>query len=127
MSRAGQLQTPVAGQVTSQRLKKTARLSAWALLIGLIVLMVSGWGISQTGVVHRVTFGLIDRKLADSIHRATNTPITFFFLVHVLVNIKLAISARHPSRSWLTNTVLIVAGIAIFAMALYLDVFRKGG
>lgn len=41
--------------------------SAWALLVIVIVLVVSGWGITQTGIIYRLTGGLVDRRLADAI------------------------------------------------------------
>ena len=91
-------------------LKRIARASAWALFVGVVVLMFSGWGITQTGVIYRITFGLIDRRLADSIHRATNVPLAFFFLLHVLINIRLTITNRRPFRTWLTDGALIVIG-----------------
>jgi hypothetical protein len=108
-------------------LKKTARASAWTLLAVVVVLIVSGWGITQTGVIHSLTGGLIDRRLADTIHRSANAPLVFFFLAHVLINIKLRLSIKNPARVWLTNSVLIGFGAAILAIAIYMDYFRQGG
>jgi cytochrome b subunit of formate dehydrogenase len=109
------------------RLKKLARASAWALLVSVIILVVTGWGITQTGVIYNLSFGLIDRKLADAIHRATNAPAAFFFLSHVLINIRLIVSQRHPSRGWLTDIILIVIGAGLMAIVIYMEYFRLGG
>jgi cytochrome b subunit of formate dehydrogenase len=111
----------------NSRLKKLARYSAWLLLAAVIVLVVSGWGITQTGVIYRFTFGLVDRGLANTIHRATNVPLAVFFLAHVLINIKINISQKHPSRAWLTNSILGVIGIGAVAIMIYLEYFRSGG
>jgi cytochrome b subunit of formate dehydrogenase len=108
-------------------LKLLARVSAWALLAGVIVLVFSGWGITQTGIIYNVTFGLIDRRLADAIHRATNIPLAFFFLTHVLINIKIALSLKRSTRSWLTNGILIVIGLVLMAIVVYMEYFRRGG
>lgn len=108
-------------------LKKMARASAWALLAGVIVLVVSGWGITQTGVIYNISFGLIDRRLANSIHRAANLPLAFFFLSHVLINIKLSLSRSRPSLEWLINGILILAGASVLALVIYLEYFRPGG
>lgn len=105
-------------------LRRLARVSAWVLLAGVIILIVSGWGITQTGVIYSLTGGLVDRRLADTIHRATNMPLAFFFLSHVLINIKLRVS---PSRAWLTNIVLIVIGACLMAITIYMEYFRLGG
>lgn len=104
-----------------------ARASAWALLVGVIVLLVSGWGITQTGIIYRLSFGLIDRRLADAIHRAANVPLTFFFLSHVFINIKLAVSQSHRFRAWLINTALIVVGVSLLVIVVYMEYFRLGG
>jgi cytochrome b subunit of formate dehydrogenase len=121
-------ETTLSGTYTAPPLlKKLARASAWALLVGVVVLVVSGWGITQTGVIHRLTFGLVDRRLADAVHRAANVPVAFFFLSHVLINIKLAASRRYPSGGWVINGVLIVAGLALMALMVYMEYFRLGG
>jgi hypothetical protein len=108
-------------------LRRLARISAWALLVGVAVLVVSGWGITQTGVIYKLSFGLIDRRLADTIHRETNLPLAVFFLVHVMANLKISLTRNHPSRSWLINGILIIAGLGLLAAAAYMDHFRTGG
>jgi len=116
----------VAGK-TDVLLKRIARASAWALLAAVIVVVLSGWGITQTGIIYRLTFGLIDRGLADSIHRATNVPMALFFLSHVFINIKLMISRRRPSRGLLASSILGVIGAALLAITIYLEYFHSGG
>jgi len=108
-------------------LKRIARASAWALLAAVIVAVVSGWGITQTGIIYRLTFGLIDRGLADAIHRATNVPMALFFLSHVFINIKLMISRKSPSRELLTSSILGVIGAGLLAITIYMEYFRLGG
>jgi cytochrome b subunit of formate dehydrogenase len=112
---------------TDVYLKRIAGASAWALLVTIIVVIVSGWGITQTGIIHRLTFGLIDRGLADAIHRATNVPLALFFLSHVFINIKLIISQRSPSKGLLTSSILGVTGAGLLAIMIYMEYFRLGG
>ena len=108
-------------------MKRLARISAWALLAGVIILLVSGWGITQTGVIYKATFGLIDRRAADAIHRATNIPLAAFFLMHVMINIKLALSRSRASMEWVTNSILIVIGLGVMVIVVYMEYFRLGG
>jgi cytochrome b subunit of formate dehydrogenase len=112
---------------TDVYLKRIAKASAWALLVTIIVVIVSGWGITQTGIIYRLTFGLIDRGLADAIHRATNVPLALFFLSHVFINIKLIISQRSPSKGLLTSSILGVTGAGLLAIMIYMEYFRLGG
>ncbi len=95
--------------------------------MGIVVQVFSGWGITQTGVIYKITFGLIDRRLADSIHRAANVPLAFVFLLHVLINIRLGLTSKRPSLAWLTNGILIVIGGCILGIVAYMEYFRLGG
>jgi hypothetical protein len=108
-------------------LRRIAQASAWALLVTIVVAAVSGWGVTQTGVIYRLTFGLIDRGRADAIHRAVNAPLAIFFLSHVFINIKLRISHKSPSRRFLTSIVLGVIGAGLLALTIYMEFFRLGG
>jgi intracellular septation protein A len=116
----------VAGK-TDVLLKRIAEASSWALVATVIVDIVSGWGITQTGIICRLTFGLINRGLADAIHRAANVPLALFFLSHVLINIKLKVPQRSPSMRWLTSSVLGMIGVGLLAIMIYMEYFRLGG
>lgn len=104
-------------------LKNFTRISAWLLLVGVGILVVSGWGITHTEIIYKVTFGLIDRKLADSIHRATNLPLAFLFLSHVLLNIRLAIYRTNQQRVWLIDSILIIIGLLLIALVFYMELW----
>jgi hypothetical protein len=108
-------------------LKKIAGISSWLLLVSVAVLVVSGWGITQTGVIYRITGGLIDRRLANEIHRASILPLAFFFLAHVLINISLGIKGKRPYLKQILNWVLPAMGAAILALVIYMEYFRLGG
>jgi cytochrome b subunit of formate dehydrogenase len=108
-------------------MKKVARASAWLLLVGIIVLLVSGWGITQTGIIYRLSGGLIDRRLADAVHRATIAPLTFVFLLHVMLNIRLKVSPKNTFQAWLTDAILIIIGAGLMAITVYMEYFRLGG
>jgi succinate dehydrogenase/fumarate reductase cytochrome b subunit len=104
-----------------------ARTSALLLLLGVIVLIVTGWGITQTGAIFNFSHGLIDRRSADLIHRATNFPLTLFFLVHIFSNIKVALYKSRPGENWLINGLMIGLACAALAVVAYMEYFRRGG
>ena len=108
-------------------LKRLTRISAWGLLAGTVVLGFSGWGITQTGIIYKISSGLVDRRLADAIHRAAIMPVVFFFLAHVLVNIRLNIKTKRVWTNWLVNAILIIIGGSIMVFTIYLQYFRRGG
>ena len=109
------------------RLRKIANISAWLLLASVVVQVISGWGMTQTEIIYKLSFGLIDRRLADAIHRGSVIALVFFFLVHVLINIRLKITSRRPWLVRLTNGILIAVGIGIMALVVYMEYFAKGG
>lgn len=106
---------------------KIARFSAYALFAGIVVLVLSGWGITQTGVIYKISFGLIDRRLADSIHRAVNAPVAFFFVLHVLISVRMRLTNRRPGQTWLIDGTLIVIGGCILGIVVFMEYFRPGG
>lgn len=108
-------------------LKRSTRISAWALLAGVLILVVSGWGITQTTVIYNITFGLVDRRMANSIHDATVAPLVFFFLVHVLVNIRMGLAKRFSSQTSIIDVITVIIGVAVMIAAVYMQYFRLGG
>lgn len=108
------------------RLRKIANISAWLLLASVVVQVISGWGISNTGIIYKLSFGLIDRQTADTIHMSSIVALVFFFLVHVLINIRLKITSRRTWVVWLTNGLLIAVGIGIMALVVYMEYFAGG-
>ncbi len=108
-------------------LKRISRVCAWGLLAGIVILALTGWGITQTGVIYNATFKLVDRRLADEIHRAVNTPLAVFLLAHVFSNLKLYFLQKKIGKVLLTNIVLIGAGIVLLAGVVYMEYVRPGG
>ena len=104
-----------------QRLKIISRISAWLLLVAAVILIFSGWGITRTEIIYKVTFGLIDRRLANYIHRATNIPLSIFFLSHLFINIRLMLFRKIPHKIRIFDGILIVAGTLLVLVVLYME------
>ncbi len=104
-------------------LRRIARISAWLLLAAVIISLVSGWGITRTEIIYKASFGIIDRKLAKYIHRATQVPMAAVFLSHLLINIKLGLLTERVPKSWLVNALLIVVGLCLLLMVVYMEYF----
>jgi hypothetical protein len=121
------METPLNLQKQVILLKRISRICAWGLLAGVLILVVSGWGITQTGVIYNATFRLVDRRLADEIHRAVNTPLAVFFLAHIFSNLKLYFLQKKVGMVLLTNIILISVGILAAAGVAYMEYYRPGG
>jgi succinate dehydrogenase/fumarate reductase cytochrome b subunit len=64
---------------------------------------------------------LIDRAVADTIHRASNLPLMFFFLSHVLINIRLLLTGKKTKQNWFIDGGLIVVGLALMGVFVYVE------
>lgn len=106
---------------TVLRLRRIALLSAWLLLVAVVLLVVTGWGITHTEIVYKGTFGLIDRRTANAIHRATNLQLAFFFVTHVLINVRLMVCGKKPGINWLIDSALVVLGLALIWAVVYVE------
>jgi len=108
---------------TDVYLRRIARASAWLLLITIIVLLVSGWGITRTEIIYKASLGLIDRGVADSMHRAIQVPAAVFFTMHVLLNVRLNLPSRYARKAWLFNSLLVTIGVCVVGGAVYMEYF----
>lgn len=99
-------------------LKRVARLSAWLLVAAIIVSVLSGWGITRTEIIYQASFGLVNRGVANAIHRGLQVPMAAILLIHVLVNAKLALSRY---RAGVVNAVLVAIGLALVAVVVYME------
>jgi len=108
---------------TNVYLKRIARVSAWLLLAAIIVLLISGWGITRTEIIYKASFGLIDRGAADSIHRVIQVPLAVIFVTHVLTNVRLKLPSRCLEKAWLFNSILVTIGVCLLAGVVYMEYF----
>ena len=56
----------------------------WLLFITVLLYVLSGYGISNPGVVESMTFGLITKSVALSIHSNLIAPFAMLILLHIL-------------------------------------------
>ena len=105
----------------SDRWKIIARTSAYLLLVAIAVSVVTGWGITRTDTMYRISFGLIDRGRADAIHRGAQIPMIGLFLIHVLVNARLGLSKGFPRGTIAVSAVTLAVGVLLFAGAIYME------
>lgn len=68
-------------------LKILRRITHWLLAVGLIVYVVSGFGITDWQTVEPLTFGLIGKALAMQIHNGLEIPFVIVLLVHIYLSL----------------------------------------
>ena len=102
-------------------LRLLARTSAWLLLVGIIVLLVSGWGMTRTETIYKASFHLIDRGRANRIHHDVQIPMAAILVTHVLTNLRLNLPSRYEKRKWVFNSILIIIGVCLLVGVIYME------
>lgn len=88
---------------TGHILVKINRISAWALLIFMIVFLVSGYA----WVAHII----MPVQQAKYLHTQLDMYLVFFFLVHVLINTKFTLKRWRVGDDQIVNVILVAVGV----------------
>ncbi|VVB71866.1 Uncharacterised protein [uncultured archaeon] len=87
-------------------LVKINRLSAWLLLVLVIIFLISGYA-----WYNRVVLSLQEARY---MHTQLDLLLVFFFLVHALISIRFTLARWRVGHSRLVSGLLIIIGVAFF-------------
>jgi len=104
------------GQNTTSYLIKFNRILVWITLILLVVIILSGYGITNPGFVSDLTGGVFTRAFSLSTHIRLVFVLLILLTLHVLIGAKTALVRRGVRDGLLLDSFLIVLGF--FAVAL---------
>jgi len=85
--------------MTHKRLLKTIKtVMHWLLAIVIVLLLVTGFGITEYNIVEDLTFGLLTKNLAHQIHTSPALWISLLVLLclHVGFSLRLMSKSRKP-------------------------------
>jgi hypothetical protein len=91
---------------SGRMLVKINRISAWMLLIFMIIFLISGYAWWNRA--------LLPLQQAMYMHTELDLFLVFFFLVHVLISIRFALARWRVGHGQAVNLLLIVIGILSF-------------
>jgi hypothetical protein len=94
-------------------LVKINRISAWVLLIFMIIFLISGYAWNN-GI-------LLPLYQAKRMHTNLDLFLVFFFLVHVLISAKFTLARWRVGHERLVNLLLIAIGVLSFWFILGID------
>jgi len=66
-----------------ERIKLIQKILAWILLIVVVLMVLSGYGITEFKIVEALTFGLLGKALSFSLHSALAIPFIILLLLHL--------------------------------------------
>lgn len=97
-------------------LKKLNRLLVWPTLVLFVIFVISGYGITNPGLVSELTGGVLTRAMSLKLHLALAFPILMLLTIHVLIGAKSALARWGVKEGMLLNVFLLLIGI--FTMTL---------
>jgi len=91
--------------------KKLNRLLVWPTLVLSVIFVVSGYGITNPGLVTELTGGVLTRAVSLKLHLVLAFPILMLLTIHVLIGAKSALTRWGVKEGILLNVFLLLAGI----------------
>ena len=95
-------------------LMKANRVIVWALLFLMILLAITGYGLTKPNLITSLTSGLIDYQTALHLHTLLDVPLLVFLVVHVAIEIKFSLMRwGFKSQKLLNLLVLLLAAFSL--------------
>jgi thiosulfate reductase cytochrome b subunit len=102
-------------------LMKLNRAIVWVLLVLMILLLLTGYGLAKPNLIYALTGGLIDWRLASSLHSLLDIYLVFFLVLHVIIEIKFTLMRWGFKKQKLLNLLMIMLGSSWGIFLLYVE------
>ncbi|BDB99377.1 hypothetical protein [Saccharolobus caldissimus] len=98
------------------------RVSAYALMILFFIEFITGIGASPStsGLVNKLTFGLLNRIISTEIHVAIAIPLTYFFILHMFIGLRNILLSKGINNQFLYKIIFPIISNVLFGIAVYL-------
>jgi thiosulfate reductase cytochrome b subunit len=91
------------------------RLLVWPTLVLLIIVVISGFGITNPGMTSELTGGVFTQYNSLYWHLNLVVPVLILLMIHVLIGLKTALT-RRGVKARLLNVVLVLLGLFVTAL-----------
>lgn len=102
-------------------LMKTNRVIVWVLLFFMIMLMVTGYALTNPSLIRSLTGGIVNYQTAFYIHTMLDIPLFILLLVHVIIELKFSLIRWGFQNKRLLNSLMLVLGLTLSILVLYVD------
>ncbi|UCH32728.1 MAG: hypothetical protein JSV05_04980 [Candidatus Bathyarchaeota archaeon] len=102
-------------------LMKVNRAIVWILLFFMILLVVTGYGLTKPNLISFLTGGILDFFTASYLHTLLDVPLFVLLLVHVIVEVKFSLMRWGFKNQKLVNLLMLALGLISLALILYVD------
>ena len=108
------------------RLQRFNRLLVWPTLILLMLLAFSGYGTLNSGLVRKLTGGLLNRPRSFNLHTDLVLPTLTLLMIHVLIALRKTLIRWGISEGRFLDAFLILLGVftvTVMIVLQYLEVY----
>lgn len=100
-------------------LMKANRVIVWILLLFMLMLIISGYGLTKPSLIRFLSGGWIDYHTALLIHTSLDTPLLILLLTHVLIEMKFALMRWGIKNQKLLNLLMLTLGSICLMLIIY--------
>lgn len=110
-------------KTSSNFLQTLNRLLVWPTAVLLVILVISGFGITNPRTTSELTGGVFTFSVSLYLHLNLTVPVLILLMIHVLIGLKTALTRWGLEEARLLNVVLVALGLfatALIILARYL-------
>ena len=96
----------------------------WILLFLILMLIISGYGLTKPNLIHFLTGGMIDYQTALSIHTSLDAPFLILLLIHVVIGIRFSLMRWGFKNEKLLNLLTFMLVSICLILIIYIKVCR---
>jgi hypothetical protein len=97
------------------------RIIVWALLGLMLLILISGYGLTNPRLIMTITGGIIDHNTALFIHTTFDVYLTLLLFIHVFIEVKFIFMRWGFKKERLLNILLLILGIVSVVFLFYLE------
>jgi hypothetical protein len=103
---------------------KVNRVVVWVLLLFMILLIMTGYGLTKPTLIHSLTGGILNYQIAFYLHTLLDVPLLVLLLLHVIIEIKFSFLRWGFKNQKLLDLLMLMLGSICLILVVYVDVAR---
>jgi hypothetical protein len=100
-------------------LMKANRIIVWILLLLMLIMIISGYGLTKPSLIRSLSGGWIDYHTALFIHTSLDTPFLILLLIHVVIEIRFSLMRWGVKNQKFLNLLMLTLGVICVILIMY--------
>jgi hypothetical protein len=105
-------------------LMKANRVIVWILLLLVLMLIISGYGLTKPSLIRSFTGGMIDYQTALFIHTSLDAPFLILLLIHVVIEIRFSLMRWGVKNQKLLNLLMLILVLICLILIIYVKLAK---